>query len=58
MQTTRKTQKPILKIGRNRPDRTDLRARVAASGLTDGVRAARELEDAYAAMWRRWSEAR
>ena len=45
-------------LAQNRPDRTGLRARVAASRLTDGARAARELEDAYAAMWRRRAEAR
>ena len=43
-------------LARTRPDRAALRDRVAASGLTDGARAARELEDAYEAMWRRWSE--
>ena len=42
-------------LARRRPDRTALRERLAASGLTDGAQAARELEDAYEAMWLRWT---
>jgi predicted O-linked N-acetylglucosamine transferase (SPINDLY family) len=34
--------------------RADLRDRMASSPLCDGPRFAREVEDAYRAMWRRW----
>ncbi|MEX2616651.1 MAG: tetratricopeptide repeat protein [Alphaproteobacteria bacterium] len=43
-------------LARRRPDRAALRDRLALSGLTDGARAARELEAAYESMWRRWLE--
>jgi protein O-GlcNAc transferase len=36
--------------------RETLRPRMAASPLCDGARVARELEDAYRAMWRAWTE--
>jgi protein O-GlcNAc transferase len=41
------------KLARERPDPSEVRAKVGSSLLVDGVRAARDLEDAFLEMWRR-----
>ncbi len=43
-------------LARERPDAATLRATVAASMLVDGAAAARDLEDAFLDMWRRWEK--
>ena len=42
------------RLAKERPDPATVRARVAESKLVDGKRAARDMEDAFETMWRRW----